>query len=62
MLELYNAPISTCSQKVRMALAEKQLDWVDRLIVFGTGDHIKPDDLKLNPNAPFRRWCMTVTS
>jgi len=27
MLELYNAPISTCSQKVRLVLAEKGLDW-----------------------------------
>jgi glutathione S-transferase len=50
MLELFNSPISTCSQKVRMALAEKQLEWVDRRIVFGNGDHLKPDYLKLNPN------------
>lgn len=29
MLELYHAPQSTCSQTVRFALAEKNLDWVD---------------------------------
>lgn len=50
MLELYNAAISTCSQKVRMSLAEKKLDWVDRQIVFSRGDHLKPEYLKLNPN------------
>lgn len=50
MLELYNAPISTCSQKVRMALAEKQLDWVDRRLVFSNFDQLKPEYLKLNPN------------
>lgn len=50
MLELYNAPISTCSQKVRMALAEKQLDWKDHRLVFGKGEHLAPEYLKLNPN------------
>ena len=50
MLELYNAPISTCSQKVRMALAEKHLPWKDHRIVFADGDHLKPDYLKINPN------------
>jgi len=50
MLELYNAPISTCSQKVRIALTEKGLEWVDRRMYFATNDHLKPDYLKLNPN------------
>lgn len=50
MLELYHAPISTCSQKVRMALAEKQLDWHSRPIRFNDGDHLTPAYLKLNPN------------
>lgn len=50
MLELYNAPISTCSQKVRMSLAEKQLDWVDHRLVFSNFDQLKPEYLKLNPN------------
>ncbi|QHE83595.1 glutathione S-transferase family protein [Hydrogenophaga sp. BPS33] len=50
MLELYNAPISTCSQKVRMSLAEKQLDWVDHRLIFSNFDQLKPEYLKLNPN------------
>ena len=50
MLELYNAPISTCSQKVRMSLAEKNLDWQDRRISFSDGDHLTADYLQLNPN------------
>lgn len=50
MLELYHAPISTCSQKVRMVLAEKQIDWQSRSIRFDRGDHLTPEYLKLNPN------------
>ncbi len=48
MLELYNFPMSTCSQKVRIVLAEKGLDWIDHRIE--SGDHLKPGYLKLNPN------------
>ena len=48
MLELYNFPMSTCSQKVRIVLAEKGLDWVDHRIE--SGDHLKPGYLQLNPN------------
>jgi glutathione S-transferase len=50
MLALYNSPISTCSQKVRMALAEKDLDWEDRRITFATGEHLSEWYRKLNPN------------
>ncbi|HEV2571200.1 glutathione S-transferase family protein [Methylocella sp. CPCC 101449] len=50
MLELYHAPISTCSQKVRLVLAEKNLPWKGHTIVFANGDHVKRDYLKLNPN------------
>lgn len=48
MLELYNFPMSTCSQKVRIVLAEKGLEWKDHRIE--SGDHLKPEYLKLNPN------------
>lgn len=48
MLELYNFPNSTCSQKVRIVLAEKSLEWKDHRIQYG--DHLKPDYLELNPN------------
>jgi len=50
MLELYNAAVSTCSQKVRLVLAEKGIDWVDRQIVFARRDHLSDWYLKLNPN------------
>lgn len=50
MIELYNSPVSTCSQKVRMALIEKDLPWTDRIIRFADNDHLSTWYLKLNPN------------
>ena len=50
MLELYNFSPSTCSLKVRICLAEKNLEWVDRRMDSRDGDHLKPEYLKLNPN------------
>lgn len=50
MLELYNAAHSTCSQKVRICLAEKNLDWTDHLLDLGKKDQLDPGYLKLNPN------------
>jgi glutathione S-transferase len=50
MLELYHAPISTCSQKVRLVLAEKKLAWTAHEISFSKAEHLSPDYLKLNPN------------
>ncbi|NKB19468.1 MAG: glutathione S-transferase family protein [Alphaproteobacteria bacterium] len=50
MLELYNTPHSTCSQKVRICMAEKGLEWTDHLIDLGKKDQLDPDYLKLNPN------------
>ncbi len=50
MLYLYHAPISTCSQKVRLVLAEKELEWDGKAINFGKGEHLTPEYLKLNPN------------
>jgi glutathione S-transferase len=50
MLTLYNNAYSTCSQKVRLVLAEKGLAWEDRQIIFKNNEHIAPDYLKLNPN------------
>jgi glutathione S-transferase len=50
LIELYNAPVSTCSQKVRMALWEKQLPWQDRVIVFQKNDHLSDWYLAINPN------------
>ena len=50
MLELYNAPVSTCSQRVRMALSEKNLDWTDRRISLRDGEQLKPAYLAINSN------------
>lgn len=50
MLELYNAPESTCSQRVRMALAEKNLAWVDRKLSLQNQEHLSADYLALNPD------------
>ena len=50
MLELYNTPHSTCSQKVRICLAEKNLEWTDRHVNLATKEHLAPAYLKINPN------------
>ena len=50
MLELYHALISTCSQNVRLVLAEKKLEWASRLITLDAGEHLSPQYLKINPN------------
>jgi glutathione S-transferase len=51
MLKLYNAPHSTCSQKVRICLAEKGLPFEDiRLDLGKAKDHLTPEYLKINPN------------
>lgn len=50
MLELYHSPISTCSQRVRQALAEKKIDWVDRTVNLSANEHLTPGYLKMNPN------------
>lgn len=50
MLELYNASVSTCSQRVRMALSEKRLEWVDRRISLRDGEQLKPEYLAINEN------------
>ena len=50
MLELYNAAQSTCSQKVRLTLAEKGLEFVEHKLKLFQNDQLKPEYLKLNPN------------
>ncbi len=50
MLELYHANHSTCSQKVRLCLAEKDLTFESRLINLGTNEHLTPEYLAINPN------------
>jgi glutathione S-transferase len=50
MLELYNAMQSTCSQKVRLVLAEKGLEFEEHRLKLFQGDQLKPEYLRLNPN------------
>ncbi len=50
MLKLYHANHSTCSQKVRLCLAEKGLDWEGQLVNLATNEHLSNDYLTLNPN------------
>ena len=51
MIELYHNDMSTCSQKVRFALAEKGLDWTNRYMNLRARDHQTPEYIALNPNA-----------
>jgi glutathione S-transferase len=51
MIVLYHAPSAVCAAKVRLVLAEKQLDYTGHMLNLGAGDQFKPDYLKLNPNA-----------
>lgn len=49
--ELYHAAMAVCAQKVRFALAEKQVAWTGRLLDLRAGETRTPAYLKLNPNA-----------
>jgi glutathione S-transferase len=49
-LELYNAGISTCSQRVRFVLAHKGLAYSDVRIRLERGEHLTPEYLAINPN------------
>ena len=48
--KLYNAPQSTCSQRVRFVLNAKNLAFSEIKLDLLAGDQLKPDYLKLNPN------------
>ena len=49
MLELYHNDMSTCAQKVRGVLAEKNLEWSGPNLNLRAGEQHKPEFLKLNP-------------
>ena len=49
-LKLYNFPQSTCSQKVRLTLWEKGLEFLDRPVDSTKREHLSDWYLKLNPN------------
>ena len=48
--KLYNAPQSTCSQRVRFVFNSKKLPFEEVKLNLLDGDQLKPDYLKLNPN------------
>ena len=50
-MRLHHNPISTCSQKVRLVLAEKQLPCEDALVDLQAGEQFAPAYVALNPNA-----------
>jgi glutathione S-transferase len=50
MLELYHSINSVCAQKVRVALAEKRLEYREHLMTL-RGDQFHPEYMRLNPNA-----------
>jgi glutathione S-transferase len=50
MIELYHFGFSTCSQKVRLVLAEKGLDFVSHEVDLLGGAQHEPEYVKLNPN------------
>jgi glutathione S-transferase len=49
-LKLYNFPQSTCSQKVRLTLWEKGIDFIDRPVDSTKREHLSDWYLELNPN------------
>ena len=51
MFELYHHGSSVCAAKVRLAMAEKQLQWTGHYLDILKGDQFAPWYLKLNPKA-----------
>ena len=49
MITLYHSLHSTCSQKVRLVLAEKGLAWTGEHLSLRAFDHLQPKFLALNP-------------
>lgn len=47
---LYNAPQSTCSQRVRFVLNAKGLAYTEHKLDLFAGDQLKPEYLRINPN------------
>ena len=47
---LYNAPQSTCSQRVRFVLNAKNIAFAEEKLDLLAGDQLKPDYLAINPN------------
>ena len=50
MLTLYHGVTSTCSKRVRITLAEKNVEWESVHLNLARRDNLDPEYLKLNPN------------
>jgi len=50
VIELYHFAFSTCSQKTRLVLAEKGLDFVSHEVNLISGEQHDPEYVKLNPH------------
>lgn len=48
--QLYNAPQSTCSQRVRYLLHAKGIAFEEHILDLFSGDQLKPEYLAINPN------------
>jgi glutathione S-transferase len=49
MIELYTTPGSLCSQKVKLVLAEKKLEWKNHSLNLLTFENLQPSYIRLNP-------------
>lgn len=49
MITLYHNDMSTCSQKIRLALAEKKQDWSSQHLNLRAGDQFAKSYLEMNP-------------
>ena len=49
-IKIYHHPVSTCSQKVRLALAEKGLGYEQHVIDWTIMEHLQDWYLEINPN------------
>jgi glutathione S-transferase len=49
-IELHHNGLSSCSQKVRLVLAEKNLDYTSHEVNLVSGEQHAPEYVKLNPN------------
>jgi glutathione S-transferase len=50
LLHLYHGSTSVCSIKVRVTLAEKELEWDNELLDLMRGDQHRPEYARINPN------------
>jgi len=55
---LYNAPQSTCSQRVRFVLNAKKISFAEIKLDLLAGDQLKPDSWHLTRTV----WCRRLTT